>query len=63
MKKPILYRAASWIAENYLNNIECHLNNLDALEMKDESDLAEIACYKALQDYFENMEFLKSVKF
>lgn len=63
MKKPILYRAASWIAESYLNNIESRLNNLDALDTKDESDLAEIACYKVLQDYFENMEFLKSVKF
>ncbi len=62
MRKTTLYRAASWIAESYVAGVETRIQNINELEEKDDNDLAELACYKVILEYLENMEFLKAVK-
>ena len=63
MKKTTLYRQASWIADSMLSNMEYRVKSLEEMVEMDEDDKAALECYKVIQDYFENMEFLKSVKF
>ena len=62
MKKTTLYRQASWIADSMLSNMEDRINSLEEMEEMDEVDKAQLACYKVIQEYFENMEFLKSIR-
>ena len=63
MKKTTLYRQAGWIAESILDHVGYHVDRLQAIDEKDDEEKAELACYKAIQEYLENMDFLKAVKF
>lgn len=62
MKKTTLYRQASWIADSMLSNMEYRIKSLEEMEEMDEDDTAQLVCYKVIQEYFSNMEFLKSIR-
>lgn len=62
MKKSALYRGAAWVSDALMDHVSYAIERLEADTDKTENESGELACYKAVAEYLENMDFLKAVK-